>query len=726
MSSPTRRPSRGRRPGNSSGPRDRRGPRAASNQPPAEPLHPILDPPDIASFHEFTLGDEIQAVIEGMNIVKPTPIQCLAIQPVLDGKDVIAKAETGTGKTLAFGAPMMAKIDADRSSVLGLVLCPTRELAQQVESVLCELGKARGVRTALVVGGEPMHPQVDALKAGAQVVVGTPGRVLDLANQGFLNFPWTEFAVLDEADEMLEIGFLPDVQKILEMLPEERQTLLFSATFPPDLLRLARSETREPIELATAKGIATVDTIEQSYIKTNDRPMTLIRLIEQSEPDDVFLVFCERRTEVDQLFRRLERLPFGVKALHGGYDQAARFRVMSAFRDASVKALLATDVASRGLDVNHVTHVINYSVPREASDYTHRIGRTGRAGREGRAITLIDYEQRGRWKYLLDQFPWTIREQEEPQRVPRSRSASSGSSRDRDRGDRDRGRGRERGEREPVRRDREGREERPARGSREPEFRHEPGRERRSSRSERGARAASAERGSESASSRGRRERSSESRPERPTRPARSSEPRRASEPAAASADLAAHPSAGRWLAARKDDPGDGSRRSERTGRGQGARDTQDRGRGSCESRESRESRDRGDRKPAERGRESAGESGRSERPERGGRPGRGEQPQRRSENSERDRAGERRPSRSQEPRIESRVEFGDGSQDEPRDRGARGRRTEARPERKAREDREVRAERQEPAPQRRSAPKSPARPSDDSAGGPSGFGAGL
>ena len=361
-----------------------------------------MEVPDVRSFREFTLGDDIQNAIADMGIVVPTPIQRLAIQPVLNGRDVIAKAETGTGKTLAFGAPMMAKIDPSRSSVLGLVLTPTRELAEQVYNVLKQLGDARGIKLALVVGGEPLEPQVRALKAGAQVVVGTPGRVMDLQRQKFLSFPWTEFAVLDEADEMLEIGFLDDVKQIFSTLPDERQTLLFSATFPPELLRLARAHTQNPIEVATSMGVKTADTIHQSFMRVHDddRAMALIRIIEQSEPEDVMLVFCDRRTEVDRLMRRLERMPFSIKALHGGYDQAARFRVMSAFRTGEVKALVATDVASRGLDVKHVTLVVNYSAPQDITDYTHRIGRTGRAGRQGRAITIVGDTDYKRWRFI--------------------------------------------------------------------------------------------------------------------------------------------------------------------------------------------------------------------------------------------------------------------------------------------------------------------------------------
>ena len=354
-----------------------------------------------------------------MGITKPTPIQALAIEPVLQGKDVIAKAETGTGKTLAFGAPMMSKIDPSRSTVLGLVLSPTRELAEQVHDVLKELGEASGIKTTLIVGGEQMGPQVRALQAGAQVVVGTPGRVLDLLNQRFLQFPWTEFAILDEADKMLEIGFIDDVKKILDACNEYRQTLLFSATFPTPLLELARGYTTDPAEIATASGVSTVDNINQYFLRCGeeDRARELGHLIEDSAEDDVFLVFCERRTDVDQLMRKLERRRFSVKALHGGYDQAARFRVMGAFRTGEVKCLVATDVASRGLDVKHVTHVVNLGVPRDVSDYTHRIGRTGRAGAHGVAVTFVSRRNERDWDNLQRQSGFDLTELRRPREL---------------------------------------------------------------------------------------------------------------------------------------------------------------------------------------------------------------------------------------------------------------------------------------------------------------------
>jgi len=383
-----------------------------------EELHPTDDVPEIENFKEWDLGEEVQRAIFNMDITRPTPIQALSIGPVLAGKDVIAKAETGTGKTLAFGAPMIAKIDPARSTVLGLVLCPTRELAQQVCDVLAALALPCGVKVALVVGGDPMQPQVAALQGGAQVVVGTPGRVLDLYQQRFLSFPWTEFVVLDEADKMFEIGFIDDIKKILSFTPPERSTLLFSATFPTEVLKLARSSTTDPVEIATQRGTATVDSIDQLWMKVDDddRPLTLLRMFEQSEPKDVFLVFCDRRTEVDKLLRRFERSNFSIKALHGGYDQASRFRVMSAFRTGEVKALLATDVASRGLDVLHVTHVINFAVPRELEDYTHRIGRTGRAGRKGTAVTFVSMRDARKWEGMIRRAKFSVTEIEQPGR----------------------------------------------------------------------------------------------------------------------------------------------------------------------------------------------------------------------------------------------------------------------------------------------------------------------
>tara|TARA_R110002126_G_scaffold75704_2_gene188829 strand:+ start:261 stop:2045 length:1785 start_codon:yes stop_codon:yes gene_type:complete len=497
--------------------------------------------PDIESFLEWDLGDEVQASIKEMGITKPTPIQALAIGPVLAGKDVIAKAETGTGKTLAFGAPMMAKIDPARRSVLGLVLSPTRELSEQVHDVLKILGEARGVKTCLIVGGEPMQPQVKALQEGAQVVVGTPGRVIDLMNQGFLSFPWTEFVVLDEADKMLEIGFLEDIEKILATVNEYRNTLLFSATFPTPLLQLARSQTNDPVEVATASGHSTVDTITQYAmgVEEEDRPRVLADMVRSSGKDDVFLVFCDRRTDVDKLMRRMERERYQVKALHGGYDQAARFRVMSAFRTGDVKVLIATDVASRGLDVNHVTFVINLGVPRDPADYTHRIGRTGRAGRQGNAVTFVPGRDRRKWEALVRDTGFDITDIRQPRDLfsgarhggpkvdKRERSEERG---DRPRGDRGERSERPRRDREdrPAREERPAREDRPVRSDRSRGDREERPRR---DRPERPAREERPRRDREERSDRpAREERQRDERPKREDRPRRDRDQRPARE----------------------------------------------------------------------------------------------------------------------------------------------------------------------------------------------------
>ena len=410
--------------------------RSKPSGPPVKPLEPTEEVPDIESFRHWKLRDEVIEALDEDNIVKPTPIQAISIEHVLAGKDVIARAQTGTGKTLSFAAPMLTRLDPTRSSVLALILSPTRELAEQIAKVFESIGEKIGLKVALIVGGEPAQPQVAALQAGAQVVVGTPGRVLDLYGQKFLSFPWTEVVVLDEADEMLEIGFIDDIREILSKTPDERQTLLFSATFPPPLLKLARDYTRDPVEVATVSGHATAETVKQSWFKIDgeeERPMALLRLLEQSAEDDVFLIFCERRVEVERIFRKLERSPFPIKALHGGYEQEARFRVMDAFRAKEVKALIATDVASRGLDVKHVTHVVNCGAPRDITSYTHRIGRTGRAGREGAAISVIAPTNMRHWTPILKQASWEIEQVDPPERTQRGggRRERSGRSRER-------------------------------------------------------------------------------------------------------------------------------------------------------------------------------------------------------------------------------------------------------------------------------------------------------
>jgi len=631
--------------------------------------------PDIENFLEWELGDEVQASIKEMGITKPTPIQALAIGPVLAGKDVIAKAETGTGKTLAFGAPMMAKIDPARRSVLGLVLSPTRELSEQVHDVLKILGEARGVKTCLIVGGEPMQPQVKALQEGAQVVVGTPGRVIDLMNQGFLSFPWTEFVVLDEADKMLEIGFLEDIEKILATVNEYRNTLLFSATFPTPLLQLARSQTNDPVEVATASGHSTVDTITQyaMTVEEEDRPRVLADLVRSSGKDDVFLVFCDRRTDVDKLMRRMERERYQVKALHGGYDQAARFRVMSAFRTGDVKVLIATDVASRGLDVNHVTFVINLGVPRDPADYTHRIGRTGRAGRQGNAVTFVPPRDRRKWEALVRDTGFDITDIRQPRDLFSGRRHGGPKVDKRERGEErtDRPRG-ERSEREPrrerserPRRDREDRprrDDRPAKDERPRGDREERPRRERADREERPRR----------------------DREERPKREERSDRPAREERP-----------------------------RQDREERPRRSRDERPAGEGRP-AREERPRREREDR-PA-----------RSERPEREERPRRQrEERPKREERGDRP-AREERPRRNREEAPAASGGFGAGAEERPK--RSRSERSDEKPTRKpkASESRSSRDASQGSRPKKDSKPARSEGPERTSNGDSGGFGAGL
>ena len=683
-------------------PRGRSGSSKSASGPKPEELHPVEDIPDIKSFREFSLADDIQNVIAEMGITEPTPIQKLAITPVLEGRDVIAKAETGTGKTLAFGAPMMSRIEADRASVLGLVLCPTRELALQVWQVLVELGEPRGVSVALVVGGDPMHPQVEALRAGAQVVVGTPGRVLDLANQRFLTFPWTEFAVLDEADEMLEIGFIDDVRKILDMCSEDRQTLLFSATFPPELLRLARDHTKDPVEVATAKGVASVENITHyvTHVGEQSRDATLKNLIRATADTDVLLVFCDRRVEVERVLRSLERTRLNVKALHGGYDQAARTRVMAAFRDGSVKVLVATDVASRGLDIKHVTHVINLSVPRSISAYTHRSGRTGRAGAKGAALTVVTPTDERRWRDIEKQMTWAVidfdkaqaERNEKPARRERPRSRAEESEPERG-GDSDRPRRR--------RQSAEGSE------SSKPGTRRDTGRTQRTRRSTEEA-ATTEERPKRDTGHTPRTRRPSEetaAAPERPKRDTgRTQRSRRSTSEPEQREPSEARESSAASLYVRE------TRRTERDRRRQEQEERKRQSGGTEESNDSGE-----ESRPRRRRRSS---SAREERPETAAsEPERSEKPRETSDREERPRR--RRSSRS------SRSDSGGGAERQPETAASESEPKAERPRRRERSPR--RSEREKPpVQQEQPAPKKNDPPKDTGSSGGGGFGAGI
>ena len=392
------------------------------NRSPARPRTPQtkfrqLDPdaPLPETFEEMPLSAQVKMALTRMGFERPTPIQQIAIGPMAAGQDFIAMAETGSGKTVAFGAPLVQKVDPNRVAVQALVLCPTRELAQQVALEFERLSACSPLRIQLLIGGEMVGTQMLDMKRNAsQVIVGTPGRVLDLARRRFISIEWVEMVVLDEGDEMLDMGFIDDVKSILERTPDTRQTVFFSATFPEQLKGLATRFMRDPLEISTIDAGRTVDTVSQysEQVHDDDIPDRLAHILRQ-DPAHTYLVFCERKRDVDRLQSQLLRRRIPAAALHGDYKQEQRFQVMDQFKTGAVRALVATDIASRGLDISHVTHVINIGVPLEPDRYIHRIGRTGRAGRKGVAITLVLPKDRGRWRNVLSHTGDRVRPLEE-------------------------------------------------------------------------------------------------------------------------------------------------------------------------------------------------------------------------------------------------------------------------------------------------------------------------
>jgi ATP-dependent RNA helicase DeaD len=349
----------------------------------------------MASFAELGLSQPLLEALHHLGYESPTPIQEQAIPELLQGHDVIGQAQTGTGKTAAFGLPLLQYIDTDLEEVQALVLTPTRELCIQVTQALRAYGQRRGIQVVAVFGGAPIRNQVAQLKQGAQVVVGTVGRVKDLMNRHELMLTDARFMVLDEADEMLDLGFFEDVEWILSRAPSGRQTALFSATMPPEIKKLAEKRMFDPITIKVRAAQLTIDTVDQSYLEVPERekPDALARVLKAEDPEQA-IIFARTKIGVDRLARRLDDLGLRVKALHGDMSQGSRDGVMIAFKGGRERLLVATDVAARGLDISGVTHVVNYDIPNSPDVYVHRIGRTGRVGRSGRAITLITPKQR--------------------------------------------------------------------------------------------------------------------------------------------------------------------------------------------------------------------------------------------------------------------------------------------------------------------------------------------
>ncbi len=342
-------------------------------------------------FSDFDLSPERRQAIDALGFELTSPIQSAAMQPLLEGRDLVGQSPTGSGKTAAFGIPLLERVDPKKRAVQALVLCPTRELAVQVAGQLHQLANTtKGLHVMPIFGGASFQRQVDGLKRGSQVVIGTPGRVLDHIRRNTLDLSGASAAVLDEADEMLDMGFREDIEAILSELPKDRQTVLFSATMPKAIRELAERFTREPEMVKVAGEKLSTPDIEQIYYEARHRskPEVLARLLD-SHPSPLTMVFCNTKRTVDDVTEDLVARGFAADRLHGDVTQNVRTRVMNAFREQSFGVLVATDVAARGIDVDEVGLVINYDLPFDAEDYVHRIGRTGRAGRSGKAISIV-------------------------------------------------------------------------------------------------------------------------------------------------------------------------------------------------------------------------------------------------------------------------------------------------------------------------------------------------
>ena len=348
----------------------------------------------MTTFAELGLSESILEALRDVGYESPSPIQEQAIPELLQGRDVIGQAQTGTGKTAAFGLPMIEFTDPDEQEVQALVLTPTRELCIQVTQALRAYAQRKGVDVVAVFGGAPIRTQQAQLKQGGQIVVGTVGRVLDLISRRSLMLHDCRYLVLDEADEMLDLGFLEDVERILSLTPGGRQTALFSATMPPEIRGLADRHLYDPVVVKVKAATLTIDTVEQFFLETKpaQKNDALVRVLEAERPDQA-IVFTRTKIRCEQLYRTLRDRGMNVKALHGDMTQGQRDGVMLSFKSGRLPILVATDVAARGLDIRTVTHIINFDIPTSPDVYVHRIGRTGRVGASGRAITFIEPRQ---------------------------------------------------------------------------------------------------------------------------------------------------------------------------------------------------------------------------------------------------------------------------------------------------------------------------------------------
>jgi ATP-dependent RNA helicase DeaD len=396
----------------------------------------------VTSFADLGLSDSTLQALQDVGYEQPSPIQEQSIPLMLNGQDMIGQAQTGSGKTAAFGLPIIEYVDPAIQEVQALVLTPTRELCIQVTQAIRTYGAVKKVDVVAVFGGAPIRTQQAQLRNGGQVVVGTVGRVLDLISRNSLVLHDCRFVVLDEADEMLDLGFLEDVEKILSLTPNSRQTALFSATMPPPIRALADRYLYHPEIVKVKAATLTVDSVEQFQVdvKQADKPELLLKVLQAERPDQA-IVFVRTKIRADQLYKKLRDGGMNVKALHGDMSQGSRDGVMLSFKGGRVPILVATDVAARGLDISTVTHVVNYDVPNSPDTYVHRIGRTGRVGRSGRAITFVEPKQASDlaaieahintklspWEPGATTVPAKVKVEEKPKRHTKPQIARNGS-----------------------------------------------------------------------------------------------------------------------------------------------------------------------------------------------------------------------------------------------------------------------------------------------------------
>ncbi|MDR0799930.1 MAG: DEAD/DEAH box helicase [Endomicrobium sp.] len=342
-------------------------------------------------FNELNLSNEILKAVENLGFEEATPIQSLSIPKMMTGIDIIGQSQTGTGKTAAFGIPILEKINAKNKAVQAIILCPTRELAIQVAEELKLFSKyKKGINIVPVYGGQPIQRQITALSKGAQIIIGTPGRVIDHLERKTLKLNTVSIVVLDEADEMLDMGFRNDIELILNSVPEERQTAFFSATMPKEFLSLTRKYQHHPETIKVVSEKLTVPLTEQYYfdIREHQKLEALTRCLDMYDPK-LSLVFCNTKKRVDEITSSLQARGYSADAIHGDMNQSQRDRVMAKFRSGSIELLIATDIAARGIDVDNIDMVFNFDIPKDDEDYVHRIGRTGRAGKMGKAYSFI-------------------------------------------------------------------------------------------------------------------------------------------------------------------------------------------------------------------------------------------------------------------------------------------------------------------------------------------------